>query len=377
MKRRAFINHSLKGAALMALPGTQLACRSGTKEDSTAFIDRLLPAPKNGGFRDDRYWIWGSSVIKGEDGKYHMFASRWSKDVGFGNWVSNSEVVRAVSDTPLGPYSFQEVVLPARGPEFFDGMCTHNPRIVRYRDKYLLYHFGTTYDFPMPDKAYPDVSEDNWALAWMNKRIGLAISDSVYGPWERGDKPVIEPRPGHWDASITSNPAPAVDEKTGNILLMYKSSADGLIPPLLLGVSMAGSPRGEYLRLSEEPVFRFETSDNNYIDVEDPYIWWTGKRYEAIIKDRSGEICGEEGGGVHAWSPDGIQWMLFDKVKAYSRNILWEDGTRTVQNHFERPFLLIEDGQPTHLFAAVGEGPKAWNFENTWNMVIPLLPQYH
>ena len=377
MKRRAFINHSLKGAALMALPGTQLACRSVNKEDSTAFIDRLLPAPKNGGFRDDRYWIWGSSVIKGEDGKYHMFASRWSKDVGFGNWVSNSEVVRAVSDTPLGPYSFQEVVLPVRGPEFFDGMCTHNPRIVKYRDKYLLYHFGTTYDFPMPDKAYPDMSEDNWALAWMNKRIGLAISDSVYGPWERSDKPVIEPRPGHWDASITSNPAPAVDEKTGNILLMYKSSADGLIPPLLLGVSMADSPRGEYLRLSEEPVFRFETPDNNYIDVEDPYIWWTGKRYEAIIKDRSGEICGEEGGGVHAWSPDGIQWMLFDKLKAYSRNILWEDGTRTVQNHFERPFLLIEDGQPTHLFAAVGEGPKAWNFENTWNMVIPLLPQRH
>ncbi len=361
----------------MALPGMQVACHSVTKEDSTAFIDRLLPAPKNGGFRDDRYWIWGSSVIKGEDGKYHMFASRWSKDVGFGNWVSNSEVVRAVSDTPLGPYSFQEVVLPARGPEFFDGMCTHNPRIVRYRDKYLLYHFGTTYDFPMPDKENPDISEDNWALAWMNKRIGLAISDSIYGPWERSDKPVIEPRPGHWDASITSNPAPAVDEKTGNILLMYKSSADGLIPPLLLGVSMADSPRGEYRRLSEEPVFRFETPDNKYIDVEDPYIWWTGKRYEAIIKDRSGEICGEEGGGVHAWSPDGIQWMLFDKLKAYSRNILWEDGTRTVQNHFERPFLLIEDGQPTHLFAAVGEGPKAWNFENTWNMVIPLLPQRH
>jgi hypothetical protein len=163
-----------------------------------------------------------------------------------------------------------------------------------------------------------------------------------------------------------------VDEKTGKILLMYKSSTKGLVPPLLLGVCMADSPRGEYRRLSEEPVFRFETADNNHIDVEDPYIWWNGKQYEAIIKDRSGEICGEEGGGVHAWSPDGIQWNLFDKLKAYSRTIRWEDGTQTVQNHFERPFLLIEDGQPTHLFAAVGEGPKAWDFENTWNMVIPL-----
>ena len=373
MKRRVFIENSLKGAAGITLSSSLLSsCISAKNQEPTAFIDRILPAPKNGGFRDDNYWIWGSSVIKGEDGKYHMFASRWSKDVGFGNWVSNSEVVRAVSDTPAGPYTFQEVVLSPRGPEFFDGMCTHNPRIIKYKDKYLLYHFGNTYDFPMPTKENPNMTEDQWRAAWMNKRVGLAISDSVYGPWERADKPVIEPRPGHWDASITSNPAPAVDPKTGKILLMYKSSTDGLVPPLLLGVSMASSPRGEYKRLSEDPIFRFETADNNRIDVEDPYIWWAGDHYEAIVKDRSGEICGEEGGGVHCWSDDGVKWELFDKLKAYSRNILWEDGTRTHQNHFERPFLLIEDGQPTHLFAAVGTGPKAWDFENTWNMVIPL-----
>ncbi|MEC3908477.1 glycoside hydrolase family protein [Tamlana sp. 2201CG12-4] len=372
MKRRIFIENSLKGVAGITLSGNLLSCLSTKNQEPTAFIDRILPAPKNGGFRDDNYWIWGSSVIKGEDGRYHMFASRWSKDVGFGNWVSNSEVVRAVSDTPAGPYTFEEVVLKRRGPEFFDGMCTHNPRIIKYRDKYLLYHFGTTYDFPLPDKGNPDMGEDNWRKAWMNKRVGLAISDSVYGPWERVNRPVIEPRPGHWDASITSNPAPAVDPKTGKILLMYKSSTNGLIPPLLLGVSMSNSPRGEYKRLSEDPIFRFETPDNNHIDVEDPYIWWAGDHYEAIVKDRSGEICGEEGGGVHAWSKDGVKWELFEKVKAYSRNILWEDGTRTHQNHFERPFLLIEDGQPTHLFAAVGSGPKAWQFENTWNMVIPL-----
>ena len=52
--------------------------------------------------------------------------------------------------------------------------------------------------------------------------------------------------------------------------------------------------------------------------------------------------------------------------------MLWNDGTTSHQNHFERPFLLIEDGVPTHLFAATGTGPKAWNFDKTWNMVIPL-----
>ncbi len=372
MKRRTFLSTSIQGTAAVSLTQGIWSCKDAPQDKEIAFIDRILPAPKDGGFRDDDFWIWGSSVIKGEDGKYHMFASRWPKEVDFGCWVTNSEVVRAVSDTPAGPYKFEEVVLPVRGPEFFDGMCTHNPRIIKYKDKYLLYHMGTTYDFPRPDKENPSPTSENWGKAWMNKRIGLAIGDSVYGPWERVDTPVIEPRPGHWDASITSNPAAAVDPKTGKILLMYKSSTDGLVPPLLLGVSMADSPRGEYKRLSEEPIFRFETPDNNLIDVEDPYIWWAGDRYEAVVKDRSGKICGEEGGGVHVWSKDGVNWNLFDKLKAYSRYITWDDGTKTHQNHFERPFVLVEDGKPTHLFAAVGNGPKAWDFENTWNMVVPL-----
>jgi hypothetical protein len=67
-----------------------------------------------------------------------------------------------------------------------------------------------------------------------------------------------------------------------------------------------------------------------------------------------------------------VKWQLFDEVKAYSREVLWENGITTHQNHFERPFLLIENGVPTHLFAATGIGPKAWKFDKTWNMVIPL-----
>lgn len=370
MNRRNFINNSLLTATGLAVAHPLLSCESSV--DSMAFIDRILPAPINGGYQETDYWIWGASVIQGEDGKYHMFASRWPKTVNFGNWVTNSEVVHAIANTAIGPYETQEVVLPTRGKEYWDGMCTHNPRIIKYKDQYLLYYFGNTYSFDKPTAENPGVPKDKWREAWMNKRIGVAISDSVFGPWKRLNKPVIEPRSGHWDASITSNPAPVVNKKTGEILLMYKSSTEGLTPPLLLGVSSASTPEGPYKRLSEEPIFRFETADNNRIDVEDPYIWWTGEQYEAILKDRSGEICGEEGGGIHVWSKDGVKWQLFEKLQAYSRDVLWNDGTTSHQNHFERPFLLIEDGVPTHLFAATGTGPKAWNFDKTWNMVIPL-----
>ena len=74
MKRRKFINNSLLTAAgISVLPPLMGSIQS---ESSMAFIDRILPAPKNGGFSDPDYWIWGASVIKGEDGNYHLFASR-------------------------------------------------------------------------------------------------------------------------------------------------------------------------------------------------------------------------------------------------------------------------------------------------------------
>ncbi|HEX3086046.1 MAG TPA: GDSL-type esterase/lipase family protein, partial [Pyrinomonadaceae bacterium] len=46
------------------------------KDDGEDFQSRLLPAPLNGGLRLDGFWVWCGSVIKGDDGKYHMFASR-------------------------------------------------------------------------------------------------------------------------------------------------------------------------------------------------------------------------------------------------------------------------------------------------------------
>jgi hypothetical protein len=368
LHRRTFIWNMAAGLILPAVLGSQKLL-AGTSEP--AFADRLLPAPVGGGFAMDGYWVWDPSVVKGEDGKYHMFASRWTKELSFGNWVTNSEVVRAVADTPVGPYTFVEVVLPPRGKEFFDGCTTHNPRIVKYKDLYLLYYFGNTYYFDRPVPG-SDVWADGRAhRAWMNKRIGLAVASSVNGPWKRMDSPVISPRPGKWDASITSNPSPVV-KPDGSIYLMYKSSAKNYDPPLLLGAAMAKDYKGPYKRLSDEPVFSFHSNAKKDNDVEDPFVWWAGDHYELIMKDRFGHICGEEGGGIHASSKDGVKWQLSNPVKAYSRHVKWDDGTTVNQANFERPFLLFENGKPTHLFAATGSGPAPYQVDRTWNMVIPL-----
>jgi lysophospholipase L1-like esterase len=164
------------------------------------FGARLLPTNFENGFRMGDQWIWCGSTIKGEDGKYHMYASRWSNSMGFSPyWLTNSEIVHAVADKPEGPYRFSDVVLPPRGPQFWDGQMTHNPAIRKHGDTYLLYYTGTTYNGARPSATNPVGETDPLKLeAHRQERIGLATSKSPYGPWTRLDKPILDVVPNSW-----------------------------------------------------------------------------------------------------------------------------------------------------------------------------------
>lgn len=177
------------------------------------------------GFRQAGFMIWGSSVIRGSDGSYHMFVSRWDERLGHAAWVTSSHVVHAVSSSPLGPWRFHDVALPRRGSRHWDGMATHNPTIHwnPRRQEYCLFYIGTSYQFAPPFNA-PFTNRTEYELAWNSKRIGVATSRSLDGPWRRLLAPILEPRPGFWDGGITSNPAPVIFPN-GSVLLIYKSIA--------------------------------------------------------------------------------------------------------------------------------------------------------
>jgi hypothetical protein len=306
-----------------------------------AFIERLLPAPVNGGFGLNDYWVWCGSVIRGDDGRCHMFASRWSQRYPFfEGYVIESEIVRAEADTPEGPYTFHEVVLPPRGAHFWDGRMTHNPTIHKVGDTYLLFYIGATYAGPKPDPA--QVVPPGSAVhdeCYQNIRIGLASAPSPLGPWQRQDTPILQPRPGKWDAKIVTNPA-ACCLPDGQIFLYYRSNTpDGL----RIGLARARNWHSPFERLTDEPVLHFE----NGCHVEDPFVWYTRDGFQMIAKDMTGGLTGEVHAGVHATSPDGIHWQVLDPPKAYSRRVTWDDGRVTQQGALERPQLLIQKG-PAH-----------------------------
>ena len=335
-------------------------------------ISLICPAPRNGGFKLDDYWVWCGSAIRGEDGRYHLFASRWPTTYPMHpGWTFASEIVRASADTPEGPYAFEEVVLKQRDSTYFDGKVTHNPTIHKSGDTYLLFYTGTTYEGEISPEQMAAGGTALYEEVWNRKRVGLATSKSVFGPWKRSDQPVLLPRPGHWDEMITSNPAPCV-APDGSIYLVYKSCRDKGVRqgPFHLGLAKAKDFNSKFERLVDGPLFDFGDPSKF---VEDPYLWHADGQFHIIMKDMTGAICGESHAGIYLSSEDCIHWDLSKARKAYSRNVLWDDGQRKVMGSFERPQLLIQDGVPTHLFAATADGVGGfWKASTTWNMVTPL-----
>lgn len=50
-----------------------------SSSDTLSFKDRLQPLGEDNIFKSEEYYNWCSSIIKGEDEKYHLFYSRWPK----------------------------------------------------------------------------------------------------------------------------------------------------------------------------------------------------------------------------------------------------------------------------------------------------------
>ena len=323
----------------------------------------------------DGYYVWDCSVIKA-GGKYHMFSSRWKKDLGFGwNWVFHSQIIHSVSDTPEGPYTFQNVVFERRGREYFDGMNTHNTCIREYNGKFYLYYMGCTYSVEPPDHAnniYVPLALE----VWNKKRIGLAVADDINGEFVRRDTPILEPRDcRYWDCTITTNPM-VIIMPDGKTHMIYKSRK-AVNKALQLGIAVADAPDGKFERVSDEPIFNF---GNDSRDVEDPFIWYDEKKKKfcLIAKDdvKNGEkgVTEEWGSGFYAESDDCVNFEIPDDPTVYTRTVTWEDGSQTKQCNLERPSLLFdENGEPTHIFCASGSGKGPYLFEGETYIVCLKL----
>lgn len=324
-------------------------------------------------FESEGYWSWCGSAVKGDDGKYHIYVSRFPKSLPFHpGWMVASEIIHAVAHHAQGPYKFSDVALPARGAQYWDGRMTHNPSIQKFKGKYYLFYIGSTHPFEEP--TYDELTlTSKWCIvARSNKRIGIAVSDSPYGPWKRFDKPFLEPKANTFYSYLTSNPAPTI-LKDGSVYMIFKGRGHSNYKFNHMSLGVAYSPKilGEYKVLNnDKPIFDVE----NQGEAEDPFLWKDKSGFHIIFKDQVGKYTGEKAAGVLAHSKDAINWEIDKSPKAYSRTLKFNDGIVRTQGQLERPFVLFENGKPAFLFFATMDGPGGFNnATKSWNMVIPFL----
>lgn len=334
MKRKEFI----KGLSIITA-GSFLAndLLAFGKDEYSEFSKHLKPIGRR--LELEGYYVWCNSPIEAPDGKIHVFFSRWKTEKKMSGWINGSEIAHAVADHAEAPFTVTGTILAPRGPGFWDATTCHNPLIKNFNGRYYLYFMGNSN------------GKTN------TKRIGVAVSDSLYGPWTRPDAPLLLPgSTGTWDDHCTTNPA-VIQHEEGGYWLYYKSwntkeyeQASGAIRGnRKYGLAVSAYPEGPFVKYDKNPVIDFSNRGNN-AQFEDACIWHDKNKYHIIARDM-GFFNHENGIILH--SGKGIKWS--DPKIAYEAVSKYIDQPAAPAHlkkygRFERPQLLLHHGKPAYLF---------------------------
>jgi hypothetical protein len=299
------------------------------------FLDRFLPMPKgklsgdvwgakgtvpryvDNGIENETYSYWGGNILKGDDGKYHLFVCGWleSSTKGHAEWT-NSIVFHTVSDNSVGPFKVKDNI--GKG---------HNPEIFRTKDgKYVIYVINGRY-----------------------------VANKIDGPWTYGQ------------FDFNSRDRKIVD---GLSNLTFAGREDGSVLMVCRGGGIWISETGlsSYNQLSDKRVYPAIEGE-----FEDPVVWRDHVQYHLIVNDWLGRIA------FYLRSKDGVKWVI-DPGEAYIPGISkHEDGRVEDWFKYERMKVFQDEyGRAIQANFAVIDTLKKEDKSNdthsSKNISIPLNP---
>jgi len=302
--------------------------------------------PGEGGLlMPDGNTTWGGTVVEADDGTHHMYVAMMSNNLTLSSWLSRSVVAHAVSVSgPAGPFTFSDVALGPRGGDWWDAVTCHNPDAKRMPDgTYVIYYMGST-----------DHLNGSASLEF-NQRVGIAWSQSPYGPWTRSNMPVIPPGPkGAWDDGFTTNPAPFV-YPNGSVLVIYKARSMEQPDQMLEGVAIADNFLGPYVKMTPDAPLDLDSN------CEDAGIYRTNDGVFRMLTH-----CGCS--GQYMWSLDGFTWKRTTPSVPFCHNVSYTDGSFGDLKTRQRPKWVVgKDGVATHLLTGVNR-PGDGGMGHTWTM---------
>lgn len=316
---------------------------------------------------------WGGSVVH-VNGTYHMFASEIVNGCGLDEWTTNSQVIRAVSDTPYGPFVKQQVILPTFSHDA-NVVMGPNGEIVLYVTALLgVKPVNCTTNSP----GYHHYSSSIPNITAPPKDTYMLWAPHPQGPWS---DPVLVLNSTIWNEDYwKKNHRFAHCDANLNGIILQDNSFMGLWrrceTPNLLTIPhtlyASDWKNASTYQPNIDPLFVLTGSG-----AEDPSNIWTTKTndgttaYHAIFHDEQATRCmlGEcPNVGRHAFSLDGKAWS-YSKVNAYNGTIFFQNGTAFTADTRARPHLILKDNR----LVALSTGLKPTRESGyVWTLVQPL-----
>lgn len=286
--------------------------------------------------------VWGSSPMITDDGKVHLFVSRWPGKYPFHPaWLIHSEIARYIADSPEGPFTFQETVLKGDG-QGWDAQGYCNPNIQKVGNRFVL----------------TCIANNGNNNPGAHQRIGMWIAEKITGPWKPAngdpDTPMLAPPedPAIWCYKASSVVNPALLEMPDGTFHLYFKARSKFSKHACMGLAIAEKLEGPY-------VIQPEAITDNDRTIEDGYAFHWREHVCLMTTDNKGMI--EAGGGLLWVSKDGKKFG--DPLPGYHRfgKHYFPNGVpKTVRHHYnskvkcERPQILVIDGEPKYLYAPSG-----------------------
>lgn len=289
--------------------------------------DAVVPRDITNGIEDPDWTYWGGKIIKGEDGKFHMYPCRWSENHPRGHraWT-HAEIVHAVSDQSLGPYKVVGVLGTGTNPSVYqkaDGM-------------YVVYAFCRT---------------EGRSLNYFYQ------AKTLDGPWALGAyEEDLRSRPGAY--SHAANCAFAMREDGAYLKVDKKGT---------MYFSKTGTSK--WYGVGTGQVFPPKPNPGDLY--EDPALWFDGIQYHMITHNYL------QWQAYHMRSKDGVKWVKDPGLGYGDANVVYEDGTTNTWYRYERVMVLQDElGRPMQInFAAPDvnkDAERCNDNHNSKNICIPL-----
>src|SRR6266498_2240166 len=301
----------------------------------------------NGGVgpQKETTFYWDGKILKGEDGKFHMYASHWDHSIGFGppsggstGWQT-SIPMQAISDDVMGPYVSQGNCYTKN--QSGNNMGHNVTALVTPsgNNRYTL-SVGEI----VPGQMFNSISANGpWTL------IGLLETNTnghtACGTLSSNFSFTVGPDNRFW---ATSRSGCIMDSDA--VLGPYKVETNSILPNL-------------------------ENNDNG--NAEDEVIWYSGGYFHIVFNywdhQRGYHIMSKN--GTTGWTSTGLAYQGTQSPTNSNSNWLrYTDGTINAWHNMERVGVYQESGHVTHFTFAVTDTDKNSSAVNSGGSKILVVP---